>query len=231
MKHNAHAKPRRMGFTLVELLVVIAIVAVLASLLFSVFSGAKERARRTACQSNLKQLALAMQQYVQDNDGVYPPHIEKFNRNGIYGFGWSQAILSYLKGKEVFSCPEMPADAPWHAYKIGASNPDYNYNWGGLTVALPAFQKHKRNGARESILVTPSSTWLNWEMCWVSSDGELHKCRPYPKSSCGQEGGGSTLHSGGGNYSYVDGHVKWLTPEEAGEVECLNGPLPAPFKN
>jgi prepilin-type N-terminal cleavage/methylation domain-containing protein len=51
------------GFTLIELLVVIAIIAILASILFPVFARARENARRSACQSNLKQIGLAMMQY------------------------------------------------------------------------------------------------------------------------------------------------------------------------
>jgi prepilin-type N-terminal cleavage/methylation domain-containing protein len=59
--------PRR-GFTLIELLVVIAIIALLAVMLFPVFGRARESARKTSCMSNLKQLALGLEQYTGDND-------------------------------------------------------------------------------------------------------------------------------------------------------------------
>lgn len=62
-------KGRGSGFTLIELLVVIAIIALLVSILFPVFSKAKEKARQTQCTSNLKQLGEAMLMYVQDWDG------------------------------------------------------------------------------------------------------------------------------------------------------------------
>ncbi len=60
----------RRGFTLIELLVVIAIIAILAAILFPVFAQAREKARQTACTSNLKQIATGMLMYAQDYDEV-----------------------------------------------------------------------------------------------------------------------------------------------------------------
>src|ERR1700749_4673010 len=56
------------AFTLIELLVVIAIIAILAAILFPVFAKAREKARQTACLSNMKQVAMGLIQYEQDND-------------------------------------------------------------------------------------------------------------------------------------------------------------------
>jgi prepilin-type N-terminal cleavage/methylation domain-containing protein len=64
----------RRGFTLIELLVVIAIIAILAAILFPVFARAREKARATACTSNVKQLGMAWMMYVQDYDEMYPPN-------------------------------------------------------------------------------------------------------------------------------------------------------------
>ena len=63
---------QRRAFTLIELLVVIAIIAILAAILFPVFAQAREKARQTACISNLKQIGLSVQMYGQDYDEVFP---------------------------------------------------------------------------------------------------------------------------------------------------------------
>ena len=63
---------RRSGFTLIEMLVVIAIIAILAAILFPVFSRARETARRTVCLSNLQQIGAAIAIYEGDAGGFLP---------------------------------------------------------------------------------------------------------------------------------------------------------------
>lgn len=69
---SRHSSSRRAGFTLIELLVVIAIIAILAAILFPVFSQARAAARKAACMSNQKQLVLAVLMYAQDYDERLP---------------------------------------------------------------------------------------------------------------------------------------------------------------
>ena len=64
------------GFTLIELLVVVAVIAILAALLLPALSSAKEKGRRIACVSNLRQVALGAQLYMDDNDGGLFHHHE-----------------------------------------------------------------------------------------------------------------------------------------------------------
>src|SRR5215469_1426222 len=105
----------RTAFTLIELLVVIAIIAILAAILFPVFAKVREKARQTACLSNEKQLGLAMMQYVQDNDEMFPcgligqngPSKWGSGPNGA-GAGWAGSIAPYIKAPQVISCPDDP---------------------------------------------------------------------------------------------------------------------------
>ena len=68
----SYEKVAKRGFTLIELLVVIAIIALLAAILFPVFARARENARKSSCQNNVKQIGIGFQQYVQDFDETFP---------------------------------------------------------------------------------------------------------------------------------------------------------------
>ena len=91
----------RQGFTLIELLVVIAIIAILAAILFPVFARARAKGRDAVCVSNLKQLDLMMEMYVQDNDELFP---WQSNTNEIEDW-WYQRVMPYVRNKQVFVCP------------------------------------------------------------------------------------------------------------------------------
>lgn len=96
------------GFTLIELLVVIAIIALLAAILFPVFGRARENARRSNCQSNMKQIGLGILQYAQDFDEQMP----LLRQNGNCSAPWGELIQPYMKSKQVFRCPSQEKDNP-----------------------------------------------------------------------------------------------------------------------
>ena len=64
---------KKRGFTMVELMIVIAIIAILASIIMPKMSGARERAKLTACKANFRQILTAMTLYSQENNGYYTP--------------------------------------------------------------------------------------------------------------------------------------------------------------
>ncbi len=190
---------KRHGFTLIEMLVVLGILAVLTAVLFPVFASVRENARRATCQSNLHQMGLTTQQYLQENDGQY----------GVF---MQLAIMPYVKDRQVFLCPTAPTDP----YGI-----NYDSDVQHLTTH-PAGRYSSRllRGIFEAQITQPAALWLfkdQW-CCHV----------PYQKiqGTCGHEVYGATFHAGGADYSFVDGHVKWLTPEQYAVITCTNGPTP-----
>lgn len=96
---------RQKAFTLIELLVVIAIIALLAAILFPAFSRSRENARRSSCQSNLKQIGTGLMQYMQDYDGYLVPT----QTSGSPAISWSTLIFPYIKNSQVFFCPSTTA--------------------------------------------------------------------------------------------------------------------------
>ena len=102
---------RNRGFTLIELLVVIAIIAILAAILFPVFARAREKARMASCQSNLKEIGLAIHMYVQDYDERL-----LFQRYGATGYHWYEVIYPYLKNNQILTCPSKSNQAVGYGY-------------------------------------------------------------------------------------------------------------------
>jgi prepilin-type N-terminal cleavage/methylation domain-containing protein/prepilin-type processing-associated H-X9-DG protein len=117
---------RREGFTLIELLVVIAIIGILAAMVFPVFARARESARKSVCLSNVKNITLAMQMYLADNNDTCPPdehrqevvdylYLLNATKHGcnppVMAYWWNpylkwQVLLDeYVKNREVWSCP------------------------------------------------------------------------------------------------------------------------------
>jgi len=108
-RRSGYTTGQSAAFTLIELLVVIAIIAILAAILFPVFAQARERARATACLSNVKQIGTGLMMYTQDWDEVYPAAnispVPPINGGGSTVLPIDAQIGQYIKNEQIWSCP------------------------------------------------------------------------------------------------------------------------------
>jgi prepilin-type N-terminal cleavage/methylation domain-containing protein len=125
--------PPRRGFTLIELLVVIAIIAVLIALLLPAVQAAREAARRVQCTNNMKQLALACQNYITANN-VFPPQsmipiAGQPNPGNVTGWSlsWIVPLLQYTEQTPMYNAYNFSVE-PMEA---GSGDP----GWANITVA------------------------------------------------------------------------------------------------
>src|SRR5687768_6553527 len=166
-----HKKRKTSGFTLIELLIVIAIIALLAAILFPVFSRARENARRASCQSNLKQIGLGLLQYTQDFDEMtvnrcYNDATCDVTSNSTTAYKWMDAIFPYVKSETLFNCPSdtFTSGHPRYNFRNGSRYGSYaiNATWDGdRRCAVSSMSCNNPTGKRLSAIASPVQTvWV-----------------------------------------------------------------------
>ena len=213
------------GFTLIELLVVVAIIGILTAILLPVFASVREKGRRTACLSNMKQIELAMTAYTQDNEGFFPPL-------STTGADWAGEIYPYVQAKDVFRCPtiQVPPSIEVLPPVFDATNLSKGYamNAGlsdaaigttvvfsgvaGARVQFPATTVALGEFAYFNAPVAPGNNGVNIGHEADLAAPETERNLAPGDNFIGPPGG--ERHSGGSVYAFVDGHVHWYTPTQ-----------------
>ena len=208
----------RSGFTLIELLVVIAIIAILAAILFPVFSKVRENARRTVCLSNEKQLGLAILQYNQDADEHYP--LLRADDNGASTYGgngsetdwwWSQAIYPYVKSENVYVCPSNPDTGPVCPNRATFS-PQIHESY-VMNTRVPQPHGFWVDGSNPSSLASvqePAQKIMVCEATALFVPGPDYMWSEINASDMAKYGFAG--HNGMSNYLFCDGHAKAMKP-------------------
>jgi prepilin-type N-terminal cleavage/methylation domain-containing protein/prepilin-type processing-associated H-X9-DG protein len=238
---NTGQTPRKpSAFTLIELLVVISIIAILAAILFPVFARARENARRSSCQSNLKQLALGVLQYAQDNDGRIMGYIGGPGNNS----DWNrfEPVQPYIKNQQVYFCPSAPRynstnfSGPWASHygfvtDSGFGSISSSRYFATAVVRLDnPLQPFRTSTMMLDSLPNVAQTCLLGETHYSSGLTSNYLVNGHGGTAFGARSTDALInwlersrHLEGGNYAYVDGHVKWLKKETIDSVYVQQG--------
>ncbi|GBC93482.1 Type II secretion system protein G [bacterium HR15] len=211
------------GFTLMELLVVIAIIAILASILFPVFAQAREKARQTQCLSNMRQMGIAVQMYLQDYDERFPLDSHTGGA-GSAPWVWLQTLQPYIKTPLLYRCPSDPSvnwEHPLPGYRT-IRRTSYGTNFWMLPRS--DVDDLVRNCAGYNTLATiqsPASVIYIAELKENASGAadHYHPAAWRWPNDCGTfieaaQELAMRWHNGGTNYTFVDGHAKWYRFEQ-----------------
>lgn len=221
---------RTIGFTLIELLVVIAIIAILAAILFPVFAQAREKARQTACMSNIKQVGLALMMYAQDYDETLCLGFTQYSDGAqTIARDWSVDLAPYIKsgdptsGAKViagvlrkdlytasqpfYQCPSKPPSRDTRGFRRG-----YAYNW--WLAKSPA-----AGAVTLAAIAAPAD-----HLAFCEVFGEVDRVTPFGTPIDGRFVP-EARHSGGLNITFADGHAKWAK----GTVQKMQWPKGVKF--
>jgi prepilin-type N-terminal cleavage/methylation domain-containing protein/prepilin-type processing-associated H-X9-DG protein len=224
------------GFTLIELLVVIAIIAVLASMLLPSLSMAKAKAQQIFCVNNLKQLGLSVIMYVDDQDNTYPPMqaveqgVESSWRPFLYPYmGYSaksydcpsEKIDRYENGDPAFVGQPFARGETGVPSGLGAVN--VHWNKGGAQPPFGRPEGYEDNLCKASTVEShnqlillgdghsdwggwPNDRWWIWKELGVSNEPGFNRIL--------QNDPGATRHNRRSNYTFGDGSVQSLDPNQ-----------------
>ncbi|HLK55458.1 MAG TPA: type II secretion system protein [Chthonomonadaceae bacterium] len=227
---SAYLRVKR-GFTLIELLVVIAILAILAAMLAPVFAEARKSIYAYACQSNMRQMGVAATMYAQDYDERYATPTEQS------GMWIPDLHTPYLNKWRIWICPSdtraqlwdgvwgSPSfygrtSYVWNAYVFQGDPSDWHYSIGLAAIQYPSLLPLWTEGYANGGWVTegaPMSDPMPTYAMLHNAYGDNMNSDPKDPTTIGcfkrrTAPHLDVAHHGGGNYTFADGHTRWLVP-------------------